>query len=358
MRHDSMATWKGPSAGPRPRSLRRTTLLCGAGAAAAVLLLGACASGGGEGRPDVLTREPVVPAVADEPTESPTGAVAEFSAPIQALEIDPDGGALLIQSPELLTVWPGADAGVADTGAEDEWELPADAGPVALGDGYAVVPAPGEVLRIDLDSGEVERAELGGDGLAAAVLDDGRVLVGTEQGALVVFDADLTEQDRITGFYSVNGLVAADEMVAVLDAPQTSLTEVDLAAGQRGATVRLGVGATEIVGDGFGGVVAADTEGDQIIVLGIDPLVVRQMAPVGDSPLAPAYDPGRGLYWLALTGENTVVGVSIATGEPVVEHTVATVHDPRAIAVGPDGELFIGSADGAGLQTVPAEEIR
>src|SRR5699024_1173761 len=106
----------------------------------------------------------------------------------------------------------------------------------------------------------------------------------------------------------------ADEMVAVLDAPQTSLTEVDLAAGQRGATVRLGVGATEIVGDGFGGVVAADTEGDQIIVLGIDPLVVRQMAPVGDSPLAPAYDPGRGLYWLALTGENTVVGVSIATG--------------------------------------------
>ena len=351
MRHNSMATRNGPSSGPRPRSLRRTALLCGAGAAAAVMLLGACTSGSGEGRPDVLTRDPVVPAVADEPTEPPTGTVAEFSDPVQALEIDPDSGALLIQSPGLLTVR-------SDTSVAAEWELPADAGPVALGDGYAVVPAPDEVLRIDLTSGEIERAELGGDGLAAAVLGDGRVLVGTEQGALVVFDADLTEQDRITGFYSVNGLVVADETVAVLDAPQTSLTEFDLAAGERGATVRLGVGATEIIGDGYGGVIAADTEGDQVIGLGLDPLVVRQMAPVGRSPLAPAYDSVRGLYWLALTGEDTVVGVSIATGEPVVEHTVAAVHDPRAIAVGPDGELFIGSADGAGLQTVPAEEIR
>lgn len=352
-----MATRNGPSAGPDRRPRGRTALLIAAGATAATVLLGACGSGGGDGRPDVLTREPVVPAVAEETGTAPLGTVADFAADIRSLAIDPDGGALLVQSPGLLTVWPGADSAGPDTALE--WELPTDAGPLAVGDGYAVVPAPDEVLRIDLGTGEVRRAGLDGDGLAAAVLHDGRILVGTEQGALVVYDADLTEQDRITGFYSVNGIVAGDgEFVGVLDAPQTSLSEVDLDQGRRGATVRLGVGATAVTTDGFGGVIAADTAGDQIIVLGLDPLVVRQMAPVGSSPVAPTYDRDRGVYWLALTGQDEVVGVSIATGEPVIAHTVAAVHAPQSIAVGPGGELFIGSADGAGLQTVPAEEIR
>ena len=43
---------------------------------------------------------------------------------------------------------------------------------------------------------------------------------------------------------------------------------------------------------------------------------------------------------------------------PMYFSAVAAVHAPQSIAVGPGGELFIGSADGAGLQTVSAEEIR
>ena len=88
MRKNPMATRNGPSAGPGARTPGRSAWLFGVGAVAAALLLSACTSGGGEGRPDVLTREPVVPAVADGPAETPAGTVAEYATDIQSLVID------------------------------------------------------------------------------------------------------------------------------------------------------------------------------------------------------------------------------------------------------------------------------
>src|SRR5699024_4592455 len=169
---------------------------------------------------------------------------------------------------------------------------------------------------------------------------------------------DLSTERTVTGFVSADSLAASGDALLVLDAHQTSVTEVDPDTGDTGAALRVGSGATRIAADGYGRVVALDTDGGQMLVYGLDPLVNRQLAPVGDSPAALAVDAGRDLVWVTFTGTDEVAAFDLSSGEPVEAHRYPTVAFPTSVDVGPDGAVYVGSGRDGGVVRIDPEKIR
>ncbi|GFG95632.1 hypothetical protein MTIM_15110 [Mycobacterium timonense] len=66
---------------------------------------------------------------------------------------------------------------------------------------------------------------------------------------------------------------------------QTSVTTID-AEGHVQQALRAGRGATTMAADTLGRVLVADTRGGQLLVYGVDPLILRQAYPVRRRPTA------------------------------------------------------------------------
>ncbi|WP_182357123.1 hypothetical protein [Tomitella gaofuii] len=335
-------------------------------AAATLLALTACGSSGG--RPDVPTRVPATPVAGPGSAQAPAGDVIVGTADVQALAVaggDGDGdGLLAVQSaaPSSIAVY------AVDAPADPRRviEVPDDAAPmtrVADADGrpappVVLVPAPGALLRVDLATGATDTAHIDGDAISATGLPGGGYAVGTADGTVYILGDDLSVDRTVTGFVSADSLAASGDALLVLDAHQTSLTEVDPATGEHGAALRVGKGATRIVSDGYGRVIALDTDGGQMLVYGLDPLINRQLAPIGASPAALAADPARGLVWVTFTGTDEVAAFDLSTGEPVEKHRYPTVAFPTSVAVGADGAVYVGSGRDGGVARISPEQIR
>ena len=211
--------------------------------------------------------------------------------------------------------------------------------------GYLVVDLPtGAVTRLGVrDSEHVEFS-------AISRRSDGTVVLGTADGLLYLLAPGATDGNRIQVHAHVDSLAAQGNTVAVLDRGQTSITTVG-PDGRIGQSLRAGQGATTMASDPAGRLLVSDTRGDQLLVYGVDPLILRQAYPVADSPYAVAGS--RGLAWVSQTSANSVTGYDLSTGIPLEKVRYPSVRQPNALAFDDvAGTLYVISGAGEGVQII------
>ena len=184
---------------------------------------------------------------------------------------------------------------------------------------------------------------------------DGTLVLGGADGAVYLLGspdvsgtAAVTSRSKI--FARVDALVAQGNTTVVLDRGQTSVTTID-ADGRVEQALRAGEGATTLAADPLGVVLAADTRGGQLLVYGVDPLMLRQAFPVREAPYGLAGS--RALAWVAQTTSNTVIGYDLTTGIPVEKVRYPTVQQPNSLAFDDTADtLYVVSGSGAGVQVI------
>ena len=176
---------------------------------------------------------------------------------------------------------------------------------------------------------------------------DGKLVLGSADGAVYTLSSDTTVGAQLKIFARVDALVAQGNTAVVLDRGQTSVTEVDATGAKAEHALRAGEGATTLAADPVGRVLVADTRGDGLLVFGTDPLMLRQRYPVRDAPYGLAGS--SRLAWVSQTRTNMVIGYDLATGIPVEKVRYPTVQQPNSLAFDEaSGTLYVVSGSGAG----------
>ena len=339
---------------PLPRRIAPPARLAHLGAAAlAILLFSACSSH------LVDTPSPTIdPARAAESppaTAKPAGVVLPLAGAAQAAAFDARTGSLVVLGAgnrPTVTVFSSMGAatptqlgGIATAMAGDN-------------DGTAYLSTKGGYFRFDIASGEATRVGVEGlDGVdvtAIARRADGRLVLGSADGTVYTLSSDATIGARLRIFARVDAIVTQGNTAVVLDRGQTSVTTLNSDGTKPEQALRAGRGATTMAADTAGRVLVADTRGGELLVYGVDPLILRQRFPVPDSPygLAASGTP-TGLVWVTQTEINTVIGYDLATGIPVEKVRYRTVQQPNTLAFDDtSGTLYVVSGAGAGLQVI------
>ena len=223
-------------------------------------------------------------------------------------------------------------------------------------DGGLYLATRGGYFTVDLRTAKVDRVDVEGqtgtDFTAIARRGDGRLALGTADGAVLTLNSETTVGARLPIFARVDALVAAGDITVVLDRGQTSVTAVDPQGTRAAQALRAGEGATTISADPAGRVLVADTRGGALLVFGTDPLIMRQRYPVTGAPYGLAGS--AELTWVSQTATNTVIGYDLATGIPVEKVRHRTVRQPDHLAFDEaSGTLYVVSGSGAGVQVIP-----
>jgi len=241
------------------------------------------------------------------------------------------------------------------SGAPRTVPLPGPATAIAGGgQGTAYLSTRGGYFTVDLAAGSAERVaivgESGTDFTAIARRADGRLVLGSADGAAYTLTNDTTVAEKLKIFARVDAIVTEGDNAVVLDRGQTSVTALN-SDGKMQQALRAGEGATTLAADPLGRVLVADTRGGQLLVFGVDPLIERQAYPVPQAPYGLAGS--RGLAWVSQTAANTVIGYDLATGIPVEKVRYPTVQQPNSLAFDDkSGTLYVVSASGAGVQVI------
>ncbi|WP_227982282.1 hypothetical protein [Nocardia spumae] len=322
--------------------------------ASAVALLAGCSSHSDDTSAP-SAGAPGTAAVAPAPAAAPVrGTVTPFG-PIGALVTVPGGGRLAALDPTGLSL---RIVDPADPGAVHAITLPAKATGIAPGAAGEVLVAAGrEVLRVDIATAGVRAIAVDGEARTVTRRADGAVAVGLDGGRVQLLDPDGHPNRTVSGLGAVDAIATTSTAIATLDLDQTSLTELDLDRNRPGLALRAGLGATHVISDHFGRLLATDTSGGALLVYTADPLLLRQRFPVGAAPYALAYDERSDTVWLTLTGSNEVVGFDLSTGIPEEVGRFATVRQPNSLTIDSrTGDMFVGSATGDGLQRIGADQ--
>jgi DNA-binding beta-propeller fold protein YncE len=223
------------------------------------------------------------------------------------------------------------------------------------GRGTTYVSTRGGYFRVDVAAGTVIRLNVDGakdtDFTAIAHRHDGKVVLGSADGAVYTLSSDTAVGAKLEIFARVDALAAQGDTVVVLDRGQTSVTTVDASGTHAEHSLRAGDGATTIAADSAGRVLVADTRGDELLVFGADPLMLRQRYPVPGAPYG--LTGSNGLAWVSETATNSVVGYDLATGIPVEKVRYRTVQQPNSLAFDDDtGTLYVVSGSGGGVQVI------
>jgi outer membrane protein assembly factor BamB len=221
------------------------------------------------------------------------------------------------------------------------------------GGGNAYLSTRGGYFRVDLSGGGVTRMPVSGaetvEFTAIASRADGTVALGSADGSVYTLAAD-TLRNRTKVFARVDCLAAQGNTLAVLDRGQTSVTTIG-ADGKVGQQLRAGQGATTMVADPAGRLLVTDTRGGQLLVFGVDPLILRQAYPVRQSPYGVVGS--RGLAWVSQTSTNMVIGYDLSTGIPLEKVRYPTVRQPNTLAFDDAaGTLYVVSGAGEGVQVI------
>lgn len=284
----------------------------------------------------------------------PLGGVA------QAAVFDPATASLAVLSPlfgsqSRVTVVP-------KSGEERTVPLP---GPVTAmtgdNDGRVYASTRGGYFRVDIRAGTASRVDIEGqsatDFTAIARRADGKLVLGSADGAVYTLKSDTAVGASLKIFARVDALVAQGNTVVVLDRGQTSVTTISESGNDADHALRAGEGATTMAADSAGRVLVADTRGDELLVFGTNPLILRQRSPVRDAPYGLAGS--SGLTWVSQTATNTVVGYDLATGIPVEKVRYRTVQQPNSLAFDEvSGTLYVVSGSGAGVQVIAGAGVR
>ncbi|CAN5524158.1 hypothetical protein BH09ACT8_BH09ACT8_50440 [soil metagenome] len=323
-----------------------------------VMPVAACSSKTIDAPPPTI--EPAGPATAPLIATAPAGAVHPLAgSPVAAL-IDAGSAALVV-------LRPAADAGsdsslsvFAPGGtASRTIPLPGPATAVA-GDrrGVVYLSTTGGYFVVDLAAGTASRVDVTGqqstDFTAIARRSDGKLVLGSADGTVFIMaspgpDATaVAEQTKI--FARVDSIVTQGDTAVVLDRGQTSVTAVG-PDGRAQQSLRAGDGATTLAVDPAGRVLVTDTRGDELMVFGVNPLIMRQRYPVALAPYGLAGS--SRLAWVSQTAANVVVGYDLATGIPVEKVRYPTVQQPNILAFDDSSDtLYVISGSGAGVQVI------
>jgi hypothetical protein len=320
-----------------------------------LVLSAGCSAKTLEGTPPTV--QPAQPAVSPPLSQTPAGVVRPLGGKPQAAVFDGRTAQLVI-----LTYGsaPTAPASITVIGSQQTpsrvIDLPGPAtGLTVDGGGNAFVSTRGGYFVVDLSAGHVARTGVSGaesvDFTAIARRADGSLALGTADGLVYLLAAGQpTAGSQTKLFAHVDSLAAQGNTVAALDRGQTSVTTIG-ADGKVGQALRAGQGATTMVADPAGRLLVTDTRGGQLLVFGVNPLILRQAYPVPQSPYGLAGS--RGLAWVSQTSANTVIGYDLSTGIPVEKVRYPTVQQPNTLTFDDAaGTLYVVSGSGGGVQVI------
>jgi DNA-binding beta-propeller fold protein YncE len=305
----------------------------------------------------------IVPATAAQSppvTGQPAGVVRPLAGHAEAAVFDAATASLAVLSPDvggqsMVTV-------VTSSGAARPVPLPGPATAMTGdNDGRVFASTRGGYFRVDIRAGTVSRVDIEGqpgtDFTAIARRSDGKVVLGSADGAVDTLTSENGVGASLKIFSRVDALVAQGNTVVVLDRGQTSVTTISASGTDADHALRAGEGATTMAADSAGRVLVADTRGDELLVFGTDPLILRQRSPVRDAPYGLAAS--SKLAWVSQTAINTVVGYDLATGIPVEKVRYRTVQQPNSLAFDEaSGTLYVVSGSGAGVQVIAGAGVR
>lgn len=305
----------------------------------------------------------IVPAQAAQSppvTTEPAGVVRPLGGPAEAAVFDAATASLAVLSPGVgghstVTVVPAS-------GAARRVPLPGPATAMTGdNDGRVYASTRGGYFRVDIRAGTASRVDIEGqsdtDFTAIARRADGKLVLGSADGAVYTLSSEAGVGASLKIFARVDALVAQGNTVVVLDRGQTSVTTISASGNDADHALRAGEGATTMAADSAGRVLVADTRGDELLVFGTDPLILRQRSPVRDAPYGLAGS--SKLAWVSQTATNTVVGYDLATGIPVEKVRYRTVQQPNSLAFDEaSGTLYVVSGSGAGVQVIAGAGIR
>jgi ligand-binding sensor domain-containing protein len=348
---------------PLPHRLNDSNRLIRVGAVAlATVALAGCSANNADSPPPTIV--PAQAAQSPPVTGAPAGVVRPLPGHAQAAVFDPATANLAVLSPGV-----GGQSTVSVVSSSGEARpvpLPGPATAIAGdNDGRVYASTRGGYFRIDLRAGTVSRVAIAGqpstDFTAIARRADGKLVLGSADGAVYTLSNDSTVGASLKIFARVDALVTQGNTAVVLDRGQTSVTTISASGNDADHALRAGEGATTMAVDSAGRVLVADTRGDELLVFGTDPLILRQRYPVRDAPYGLAgSSPSRkggdirpGLAWVSQTAINTVVGYDLATGIPVEKVRYRTVQQPNSLAFDDaSGTLYVVSGSGAGVQVI------
>ncbi|HUE31365.1 MAG TPA: hypothetical protein VMQ38_00265 [Mycobacterium sp.] len=307
------------------------------------------------------TIEPARAAESPPVSTIPAGAVRPLPGHAQAAVFD-------VGTHQLAVLAPGADSAApasitvfgAAQGAARVIVLPGPA-TALTGDGHGTVylAARGGYVVVDLAAGHTAQMNVGGaqqaEFTAIARRADGKLMLGSADGAVYTLaspppDSAATVERRGKIFARVDFLVTQGNTTVVLDRGQTSVTTIG-ADGRPEQALRAGEGATTLAADPWGRVLVADTRGGELLVYGVDPLILRQAYPVRQAPYGLAGS--RELAWVTQTASNMVIGYDLSTGIPVERVRYPTVQQPNSLAFDEASDtLYVVSGSGAGVQVI------
>lgn len=315
-----------------------------AGLLAVALITGGCKSNPLDSAPPTV--EPARAATSPPVSSPPAGQVLPLAGDPQAAVVA--GGSLVVFAPQALTVFDSS-------GRPRRIPLPEPAAAIATdGRSTAYAATRGGFFVVDLVLGTATPTRIAeapdADFTAIARRADGRLVLGSSDGVAYTLTEDMRVAGKAAIFARVDAIVTQGDTAVVLDRGQTSVTALK-PDGSRAQALRAGLGATTIAADPAGRVLVADTRAGQLLVFGVDPLIARQVYPVGESPYGIAGS--ATLAWVSLTASNTVVGYDLATGIPVEKVRYPTVQQPDALAYDEQsGTLYVVSGSGAGVQVI------
>ena len=321
-------------------------------AAVTVVAVAACAQNPVDAPPPTIA--PAAAAVSPPVAAAPDGQLRPLAAPALSSTFDAASRALVVMSGA-----PGAPSTVTTFPPNSPARSVALPSPAAAmtGDGAGTVylATRGGYLRFDVARGSVERIDVAGregtDFTAIARRGDGRVVLGSADGEVYTLAPDNAVSAELAVFARVDALAVQGDTVLVLDRSQTSVTTVDASGTKAQHALRAGEGATTIAVDPAGRVLVADTRGEQLLVFGSDPLMLRQRYPVRGAPYGLAGS--SRLAWVSQTATNSVVGYDLATGIPVEKVRYRTVQQPNSLSYDDETDtLYVVSGSGAGVQVI------
>jgi DNA-binding beta-propeller fold protein YncE len=302
---------------------------------------------------------PAQAAVSPAVTGVPPGAVRPLDAHAQQALFDTATHSLVVlsangNSQSVITAMPAS-------GTTRTVPLPAaGSAMVSDGQGRVYVSARGGYFVVDIANGAAARVEVDGqqgtEFSAIAHRADGKLVLGTTDGAVLTMASRTAVGAQLKIFARVDSLVCQGNTTVVLDRGQTSVTTVDPSGAKAEHALRAGEGATTLAADPAGRVLVADTRGDELLVFGTNPLILRQRYPVPDAPYGLAGS--SHLAWVSQTATNMVIGYDLATGIPVEKVRYRTVQQPNSLAYDDSsGTLYVVSGSGAGVQVISGAAV-
>jgi hypothetical protein len=343
---------------PVPPHGKRSARVVGRQAAGLLLLLAlavGCSSKTLEETPPTI--EPARPADSPALSQNPAGVVRALDGKPHLAIFDGRTAQLVILTSGLAATAPTQIIAMGSGQASSRViDLPGPAtGLTGDGGGNAYLSARGGYFVVDLSAGRVARVGVSGaenvDFTAIARRVDGTVTLGTADGTVYTLAPGQTNGGNRTKILAhVDSLAAQGNTVAVLDRGQTSITTIGV-DGKVGQALRAGQGATTMAADPAGRLLVTDTRGGELLVFGIDPLILRQAYPVPQSPYGLAGS--RALTWVSQTSANLVIGYDLSTGIPVEKVRYPTVQQPNTLAFDDAaGTLYVVSGSGGGVQVI------